>query len=48
LENVDDVDIKRTWETVRKNIKISAKESSGYYELNQHKPWFNEEKIKFM
>jgi hypothetical protein len=24
------------------NIKISAKESLGYYELRQHKPWFDE------
>jgi hypothetical protein len=25
-----------------KNIKISAKESLGYYELKKHKPWFDE------
>jgi hypothetical protein len=31
-----------TWETIRKNIKISAEESLGYYELKKHKPWFNE------
>jgi hypothetical protein len=37
-ENLDDVDINRTWETVRENIKISANGSSGYYELKQHKP----------
>jgi hypothetical protein len=30
------------WEKVRENIKISAKESLGYYELNQHKPRFHE------
>jgi hypothetical protein len=29
------------WETIRENIKISAKESIGYYELKKHKPWFN-------
>jgi hypothetical protein len=28
--------------TIRENIKISAKESLGYYELKQHKPWFDE------
>jgi hypothetical protein len=22
-------------------IKISAKDSPGYYELKKHKPWFN-------
>jgi hypothetical protein len=34
LENLDDdndVDINRTWETIRENIKISAKESLGYH-----------------
>jgi hypothetical protein len=29
-------------ETIRENIKISAKESLGYYELKKHKPWFDE------
>jgi hypothetical protein len=30
------------WETIRENIKISAKESLGYCELKKHKPWFDE------
>jgi hypothetical protein len=30
------------WETIRQNIKISAKESLGYYELKKHKSWFSE------
>jgi hypothetical protein len=29
-------------ETIRENIKISAKESIGYYELKVCKPWFDE------
>jgi hypothetical protein len=29
-------------ETIRENIKISAKESLGYYELKKHKPCFYE------
>jgi ABC-type hemin transport system ATPase subunit len=34
LENVDaEVDVNRAWETTKKNIKISAKESVGYYRL---------------
>jgi hypothetical protein len=33
--------ILRAWETVRENIKISATESVVYYELKQHKPWFD-------
>jgi hypothetical protein len=42
LENLDaEVDINRAWETIRENIKISAKESLGYYELKKHKPWFD-------
>jgi hypothetical protein len=31
------------WEMIRENIKTSAKESLGYYELKKHKPWFDEE-----
>jgi hypothetical protein len=30
------------WETIRENIKISAKESLRYNELKKHKPWFDE------
>jgi hypothetical protein len=33
--------INRACETIRENIKISAKENLGYYELKKHKPWFN-------
>jgi hypothetical protein len=29
-------------ETIRANIKISAKQSLGYFELKKHKPWFEE------
>jgi hypothetical protein len=43
LENLDtEIDINRAWETIRDNIKISAKESLGYYEINKHKPWLDE------
>jgi hypothetical protein len=35
------VDVNKAWETIRENIKISAKESLGYYELKKHKPWFD-------
>jgi hypothetical protein len=27
---------------IRENIKISAKENLGYFELQKHKPWFDE------
>ncbi|PNF23951.1 hypothetical protein B7P43_G10044 [Cryptotermes secundus] len=43
LENFDtEVDVNKDWETIRDNIKISAKESLGYYEPKKHKPWFDE------
>jgi hypothetical protein len=37
-----EVKINTIWETIRENIKISAKESLDYYELKKHKPWFEE------
>jgi hypothetical protein len=49
LENLDaEVDINRAWKTTKENIKISAKESLGYYELKQHKPWFGERCSKLL
>jgi hypothetical protein len=37
-----EVEINSAWETIRENIKCSAKESLGYFELKKHKPWFDE------
>jgi hypothetical protein len=43
LEDLDtEVEINSAWETIRENVKISAKESLGYFELKKHKPWFDE------
>jgi hypothetical protein len=43
LEDLDtEVGINIAWETMRENLKISAKESLGYYALRKHKPWFDE------
>jgi hypothetical protein len=43
LENLNtEVDINSAWENTRENIKISAKESLGYYKLKKHKPWLYE------
>jgi hypothetical protein len=43
LEHLDtEEDINRVSETIRENIRVSAKESLGYYELKKHKPWFHE------
>jgi hypothetical protein len=44
LENLDDNgDINKTWETIRENIRISAKGSIGLCESKSYKPWFDEE-----
>jgi hypothetical protein len=36
-----EVEFNTIWETIRENIKFSVKVSLGYYELKQHKPWFD-------
>jgi hypothetical protein len=47
LEDLDaEVEINSAWETIRENIKISAKESLGYSELEKHKLWFHEVCLK--
>jgi hypothetical protein len=35
-------DINWAWENIKQNIKTSAKDSLGLYELKQSKPWFSE------
>jgi hypothetical protein len=42
------MDVNKAWETIRENIKMSAKNSLGYYELKKHKPWFNERCSKLL
>jgi hypothetical protein len=42
LEDLDaEVEINSAWEMIRENIKISAKESLGIFELKKHKPRFD-------
>jgi hypothetical protein len=49
LENLDDNgDINRAWDTTRKNINISAKESISLCESKCLKPWFDEECLKLV
>jgi hypothetical protein len=36
------VEMNSVWEMIRENIKISAKESLGYFKLKKHKSWFDE------
>jgi hypothetical protein len=49
LENLEDNrDTNKAWDTIRKKIKISAKEGVSYCELKHHKPWFDEECSKLV
>jgi hypothetical protein len=41
LEDVTEVEINTVRGPTTENINISFKETLGYYELKQHKPWFN-------
>jgi hypothetical protein len=43
---VAEVEINSVREMIRENIKISAKESLGYFELKKHKPWFDKGCLK--
>jgi hypothetical protein len=36
------MDVNKDYEAIGENVKISAKESLGYYELKRNKPWFDE------
>ena len=47
LENLNN-DVNRTWENIKENIQTSAKESLHLHELNQNKPWFEEECLGFL
>jgi hypothetical protein len=42
VENLDAGVGVRAYQTISKNIKISAKESLGQFELKKYNPWFNE------
>jgi hypothetical protein len=44
LESLDEsFDIHNAWESIRENIKTSAKDNLGYQMLNYKKPWFDDE-----
>jgi hypothetical protein len=36
-------DINNAWESIRENIKTSAKDNLGYQKLKHNKPWFDDE-----
>jgi hypothetical protein len=49
LENLEDNgDINRSWDAIRENIKISAKDRIGHFEAKRHKPLFDEEFSKLV
>jgi hypothetical protein len=43
-----EMEINSAWEMNRENIKISAKQSLGYFELKKHRPWFDERCSKLL
>jgi hypothetical protein len=49
LKNLNDSeDINCAWENIKENIRTSAKESLGLYELKQHEAWLDEECLEFL
>jgi hypothetical protein len=49
LESLDkSFDIKNAWESIRENIKTSAKDNLGYHRLKHNKPWFDDECSKLI
>jgi hypothetical protein len=49
LECLDEsFDINNAWESIRENIKMSAKDNSGYHRLKHNKPWFDDECSKLL
>jgi len=48
LENLSyGEDINRAWENIKENIKTSAQQSLGLYEVKQHKSWYDEECLSY-
>jgi hypothetical protein len=46
LENLSDSEhINRAWENIKEITKTSTEESLGLFDLQHHKPWFDEESL---
>jgi hypothetical protein len=41
-------DINNAWESIRENIKTSAKDNLGHHRLKHNKPWFDDECSKLI
>jgi hypothetical protein len=49
LESLDEsFDINNAWESIRENIKTSAKDNVGYHRLKHNKPRFDDECSKLI
>jgi hypothetical protein len=49
LESLNECfDINNAWESIRENIKASAKDNLGYHRLKHNKPWFDDECSKLI
>jgi hypothetical protein len=49
LESLDEsFDVNNAWESIRENIKTSAKDNLGYHRLKHNKPWFDDECSKLI
>jgi hypothetical protein len=44
----DDMDITWIWEGIREIMDASVTKSLGYYEMNQHKTWLDEQCSKLL
>jgi hypothetical protein len=49
LESLDEsFDINNAWESIRENIKTSARDNLGYHRLKHNKSWFDDECSKLI
>jgi hypothetical protein len=48
LESLDKSSENNTWESIRENIKTSAKDNLGYQKLKHNKPWFDDQHSKLI
>jgi hypothetical protein len=48
-ESLDEsFDVSNAWESIRENIKTSAKDNLGYHRLKHNKPWFYDDCSKLI
>jgi hypothetical protein len=48
LENFENLGINSAWESIRENIRTSAKENIGYRRIKHNKPWLDDECSKLI